>query len=189
MSIHEIKDSIYIIKDLVHPNKCNEIVTFIKENKTLHDYIEVNVTKKNNVECNFIQMSEHMDNKYIASLDDYIKNKIGDILKLIVNENPMFPCTVLDNGYTLRQIHGGTVRHIDGILDNTSSNKPRLLSIIINLNDEYEGGEFHFLKQDVKIKLKKGEGICFPPYWTHPHEVSSVSFGEYRYTINTWILQ
>jgi glutaredoxin-related protein len=192
MSIHEIKDNIYIIKDLFQPNKCNEIVTFIKENKTLHEYIEVNVTKKNNVECNFIQMREHMTNKYIALLDDYIKNKIGDIINLIVNENSMFPCTVSDNGYTLRQIHGGTVLHIDGIIDNPKSNitiKPRLLSIIINLNDDYEGGEFNFPKQDVKIKLKKGEAICFPPYWTHPHEVSSVSFGEYRYTINTWILQ
>lgn len=190
MSIHEIKDSIYIIKDLFipDPGKCDEIVTFIKENKPLHQYIEVN-PYKNNVECSFIRINDNNTNEYLSTLDEYIKNKVGEIIKLIVSENPFFPRNVFDNGYDLRQIHGGTVVHIDGILDNSNAKKPRLLSIIINLNDEYEGGEFHFPKQDVKIRLKKGEAICFPPYWTHPHEVSSVSFGEYRYTINTWILQ
>ncbi len=189
MSIHEIKDSIYIIKDLFQPNKCNEIVTFIKENKHIHQYIETNPTKENNVECSFIQINDNIENEYLAILDEYIKNKVGDIVKLIVSKNPFFPHNVFDNGYTLRQIHGGTVIHIDGIIENNSTRNPRLLSIIINLNDEYDGGEVHFPKQDVKIRLKKGEAICFPPYWTHPHEVSSVSFGEYRYTINTWILE
>ena len=192
MSIHEIKDSIYIIKDLFlpEPGKCDEIVAFIKENKTLRQYIEVSPVKKNNVECSFIRINDNTDNEYLTTLDEYIKNKIGDIVKLIVNQNPLFPHNVFDNGYTLRQIHGGTVIHIDGIIENANStSNPRLLSIIINLNEDYDGGEFHFPKQDVKIRLKKGEAICFPPYWTHPHEVSSVSFGEYRYTINTWILQ
>jgi 2OG-Fe(II) oxygenase superfamily len=192
MSIHEMKDSIYIIKDvfLSEHGKCDEIVTFIKENIYLHQYIEVNPLKKNNVECTFIRINDNTDNEYIARLDDYIKNKIGDIIKLVISQNPFFPHNVFDNGYTLRQIHGGTIIHVDGIIENSNStSNPRLLSIIINLNDDYEGGEFHFPKQDIKIRLKKGEAICFPPYWTHPHEVSSVSFGEYRYTINTWILQ
>ena len=192
MSIHEIKDSIYIIKDLFlpEPGKCDEIVTFINENKTLRQYIEVNPLKKNNVECTFIRINDNINNEYLTTLDEYIKNKIGDIVKLVVSQNPLFPHNVFDNGYTLRQIHGGTVIHIDGIVENSNStSNPRLLSIIINLNEDYDGGEFHFPKQDVKITLKKGEAICFPPYWTHPHEVSSVSFGEYRYTINTWILQ
>lgn len=192
MSISEIKESIYIIKDIFISDKCDEIVTFIKENNAIHQYTEVNKIKQNNVECTFIQISNNIQNEYLSTLDHYIKNKIGDIIKLIIRENPLFPNNVLDDGYTLRQIHGGTFLHTDGIFGGSNSsfaNKPRLLSIIINLNDNYDGGEFHFPKQDVKIILKKGEAICFPPYWTHPHRVSSVSFGEYRYTINTWIMQ
>ena len=192
MSISEIKDSIYIIKNIIDFDKCKEIVEFITENKTLHHYVEVNPLKRNNVECSFININENMTNEYVISLDGYIKNKIGDIMKLIVTENLMFPNNVFDNGYTLRQIHGGTRIHIDGMFEISgvkSNNHPRLLSIIINLNEDYDGGEFNFPKQNVKIKLKKGEAVCFPPYWTHPHEVSSVSFGEYRYTINTWILE
>ena len=139
MSIHEIKDSIYIIKDLFlpEPGKCDEIVTFINENKTLRQYIEVNPLKKNNVECTFIRINDNINNEYLTTLDEYIKNKIGDIVKLVVSQNPLFPHNVFDNGYTLRQIHGGTVIHIDGIVENSNStSNPRLLSIIINLNED-----------------------------------------------------
>ena len=54
MSISEIKDSIYIIKNIIDFDKCKEIVEFITENKTLHHYVEVNPLKRNNVECSFL---------------------------------------------------------------------------------------------------------------------------------------
>ena len=60
MSISEIKDSIYIIKNIIDYDKCKQIVNFITENKTLHQYIEVNSLKKNNVECSFINMNDNM---------------------------------------------------------------------------------------------------------------------------------
>jgi hypothetical protein len=188
MSIIELKDNIYIIKDVFENTKCNEIVTFIKENNTLHKYIEVDIKYSNNVECTFINMNEHMSNEYILELDKVIKDKVLDIIKLVISKNEWFKKNVCDNGYTLRQIHGGTVMHTDGIFDKKFP-RPRLLSIIINLNEDYDGGEFHFPKQDVKVKLKIGDAICFPPYWTHPHKVSPVLSGQYRYTINTWILE
>lgn len=197
MSIIELKDNIYLIKNVFDSDKCNEIVTFIKENKSLHKYNKVD--NKNNVECTFININDNKTNNYILLLDDFIKNKIVDILKLVISKNIFFKSNVFDNGYTLRQIQGGTGLHTDGIFDRCieqqpyshSRPRPRILSIIINLNDDYDDntGEFNFPKQNVKIKLKMGEIICFPPYWTHPHEVSSVVSGQCRYTINTWILE
>jgi hypothetical protein len=191
MSIVELKDNIYIVNGVFENEKCNEIATFIKENKTLHKYIEVDKKYGNNVECTFININDNkISNKYILELDEVIKNKVFDIIKLVISKNDLFKNNVCDNGYTLRQIHGGTVIHTDGILQNYKGcTRPRLLTIIINLNEDYDGGEFHFPKQDVKVKLKMGDAICFPPYWTHPHEVSPVLSGQYRYTINTWILE
>ena len=63
------------------------------------------------------------------------------------------------------------------------------MSVIIALNDDYDGGEFYFPIQDYKIKLKKGDIILFPPYWTHPHKVYSPLNRTYRYTINSWLYQ
>ena len=73
--------------------------------------------------------------------------------------------------------------------DLISIHKIRKLSVIICLNDDYDGSEFYFPAQDYKIKLKKGEAIAFPPYWTHPHEVSAPENGTFRYTINTWLYE
>ena len=63
------------------------------------------------------------------------------------------------------------------------------MSIIIALNDDYEGGIFHFPYQDFNVKLKKGQLIAFPPYWTHLHGVESPANGTFRYTINTWLYE
>jgi predicted 2-oxoglutarate/Fe(II)-dependent dioxygenase YbiX len=188
MELNEIGNNIFLIKDAINIEKCKEIINFIKNNKNIHEYKPVDTESYNNVECSFIYINNNRNNTYLLELDNYIQNKIGDILTLIKNNNKEFPNKILDNGYTLREIHGGTRLHIDGIFDNIKKN-PRLLSIIINLNDDYDGGEFHFPKQNLKVNLNVGEAICFPPYWTHPHEVTSVMFGQYRYTINTWLLE
>jgi hypothetical protein len=37
-----------------------------------------------------------MTNEYLIKLDVYIKNKIGDIINIIVKENPIFPTKVFD---------------------------------------------------------------------------------------------
>ena len=89
MSILELKDNIYIVKNVFEPGKCNEIITFIKENKVLHKYNEV-IQNINNVECTFININENITNKYLLELDEFIKNKIPDILKLIISKNFFF---------------------------------------------------------------------------------------------------
>ena len=65
----------------------------------------------------------------------------------------------------------------------------RKLSIIVGLNSNFEGGEFYFPLQDFKTHVKKGQAICFPPYFTHPHRVQEPTEGTYRYTINTWLVE
>jgi predicted 2-oxoglutarate/Fe(II)-dependent dioxygenase YbiX len=189
MELNEIGNNIFLIKNAINTEKCKEIVNFIKNNKNIQEYRPVDMKTYNNVECSFIYINNNKNNTYLLELDNYIQNIIGDILSVIKINNKEIPNNLADNGYVLRQIHGGTRLHTDGIFEKNNNNNPRILSIIINLNDEYDGGEFHFPKQDLKVILNVGEAICFPPYWTHPHEVTSVMFGQYRYTINTWLLE
>ena len=63
----------------------------------------------------------------------------------------------------------------------------RNMSIIIALNEDYDGGELCFPEQDFTIKLRKGQAVAFPPYWTHPHYTNELKNNTYRYTINTWL--
>jgi hypothetical protein len=123
-------------------------------------------------------------------IDNFIFKSIGKILKEMINIRPQFK-GVKDSGYTLRRIFGCTKAHADGIHSKTENmqHHVRCLSLIIVLNDDYDGGIFNFPNQGLKLKVKKGEAIMFPPYWTHPHSVTSVGEGQARYTINTWILE
>jgi len=90
----------------------------------------------------------------------------------------------------LRKIDGATKSHADGVINTpkvvSTTNNVRIFSVIIALNSDYEGGELCFPKQDISIKLKVGEAVIFPPYWTHPHHTNALN-GTFRYTINTWL--
>ena len=57
------------------------------------------------------------------------------------------------------------------------------MSLTINLNDDYEGGEFRFFGGQVKVNLSAGEAI---PLWIHGTE--PVTKGA-RYTINCFLRQ
>jgi predicted small secreted protein len=130
---------------------------------------------------------------------NYRKYKaVSDIMKEI-NNKIVFET---NSGYCLRKIYGKTRNHVDNITEVYNSgitfiknNKMgdykmiRDASIIFTLNDDYEGGEFKFTYHDIKVKLKKGSVIIFPPFWTHPHETEELINDTYRYTINTWSCQ
>jgi hypothetical protein len=59
------------------------------------------------------------------------------------------------------------------------------MSVLIYLNDSYEGGEIVFPKQDLKIKPKSGMLIAFPGNSMYPHLVEPC-YGDLRYTISLW---
>ena len=68
---------------------------------------------------------------------------------------------------------------------------PRQVSIIINLNDNFEGGEVFFWDQKQKniikeIKPFKNSVTFFPSNFLYPHSVEPVKKGV-RYSIVSWL--
>ena len=74
-----------------------------------------------------------------------------------------------DSAYQFCKVFGETRLHYHEIKGSYKDNNEIFLSVIICLNDDYEGGEICFPVQDRIIKMKKGDILAFPPYWTHPH--------------------
>ena len=70
------------------------------------------------------------------------------------------------------------------------STSPRHLSIIINLNDDYEGGDLIFTDQSEKeikrLKLGKGSLVFFPSNFMYPHSIQPITKGT-RYSIVAWL--
>lgn len=67
---------------------------------------------------------------------------------------------------------------------------PRILSVIMNLNDEYTGGELIFSdqknKEIKKFKLQEGSIVFFPSNFLYPHGIQPITKGK-RYSIVAWL--
>jgi len=83
-------------------------------------------------------------------------------------------------------------RHVDNLLlasrfmELEQGIPTRDVSIVGYLNDDFEGGETLFDRQNVKVKPKSGSAVVFPAYYTHPHQALPVTRGR-KYVFTTWL--
>lgn len=61
----------------------------------------------------------------------------------------------------------------------------RVLSVLLYLNDDYEGGEIEFRHSGIKFKPKAGSVLFFPSNFLYVHEVYPVTKGP-RYALPNW---
>ena len=184
--------NVFTVSDVFTATQCDKIVKYIQKNSALWQERDVGYASGNNVECKLLTLKDLIPRGIPGAkeIDDLIFERVGAVLNAFRAFRPEFK-GIHDDGYTLRKIYGGTKRHVDGVHSKTGgfTKFVRALSFIAVLNDDYDGGIFNFHAQNLKIKVKKGEVVLFPPYWTHPHSVTSVGEGQARYTINTWIME
>ena len=63
--------------------------------------------------------------------------------------------------------------------------KPRLLTISVALNDDFEGGEWAWFDRELVKKVMGGDAVMFPSNFMFPHEILPVTKGT-RYSLITW---
>jgi hypothetical protein len=172
-------NQIFVYDNIISDQNCDIIVKYINDQKLIEE-------KENWLETNVkAEMVSHKQ-KLSSNLIDFVADTISE-----VSNDMMLKYGIVIHGYeyfTLRKIYGPTVYHEDGNFGlNYKMGGSRVLAIIIALNGDYDGGELVFPCQNFTIKLKKGQCVLFPPYWTHPHYTNNLKNGTYRYTINTWL--
>ena len=182
---------IYVLDDIISDELCETLKIIIDNTKGTG---KNNYSEKNNVKCKSVCLKHFENTEFAYIIDNKVKNVIGDIIRQLYRLNKRLHPINGDSGYDYRKIHGPTRLHTDSIFPDILTEKTvhvsklRKASLIIALNGDYEGGEFYFPDQDIKVKLKKGQAIAFPPFWTHPHSTGELN-GTFRYTINTWLLE
>jgi len=117
---------------------------------------------------------------------NYIKHEVERLLIYYTSKFPLLKTKKIDQIDLLKYSPGGKYTvHVD---DHTHS--PRSLSIIININDDYVGGELIFTDQkynEIKsFDLKKGSIVFFPSNFMYPHAIKSIKKGK-RYSIVLWL--
>ena len=192
INIYSLRHSnnIYLFSNVFSEDICNKLIDYTNKNAKYHLKLGV----RQNIQGYEGEVEEN------DTFFEHISSKLVDIGKFLARKY----CITFgsyNNNYNhekinIRKIYGPTQIHMDGPINNTSGGdvkkmvsveQIRSISVIIALNGDYDGGEIVFPCQNFKTKLKQGEAIVFPPYWTHPHYTEELKNNTFRYTINTWL--
>ena len=177
-------EAVVEIKNVIGAEFTNKIISLIKKraDKNLlvaQDKLNTDIRNVKGYQLNF----KTPTNLFYWN---YIKHEITRMYGFYKAKFPMMASNKINQIDLLKYNSGGKYNvHTDHY-----TNSPRHLSIIINLNEEYEGGDLIFTDQkkvEVKrIKLGKGSIVFFPSNFMYPHSIEPITKGV-RYSIVSWL--
>ena len=188
-SRYTLDEYVVVLNKFVPDELCDRI---IKEYHNDEDWSSAQTgsgLSENIRNCSVLNISER--GTIDANLD--VRQQIDEelyewVAKVLQEYELRFPHLLLeikeDSGYELLRYKEGQyyTEHTDHFKE-----QPRTLSVSINLNDDYDGGEFAFFNREIIAKNPKGSVIVFPSNFMYPHEVMPVTKGT-RYSIITWLV-
>ena len=190
---HKITDLKFHLKSLINQEACSELINFFEENKHMtmtessYKYPEGEMQEDN---CNFLNIS------LLRGRPEFIEpyQKILKYLRIVLKQYEIYVreklCPTYQNTFMTYTNNIRIIKYEVGqqIKDHSDVGANIRGSLTINLNDDYEGGEFRFFGGKLKLSLSAGEAMLFPaePVWIHGTE--PVTKGS-RYTINCFLRQ
>ena len=174
-----------VFDDIISEELCDQIVDTFKN----YDLPLALTGKDGLVDLNSRNCYAFNDFTRVAEIDENTKKYFDEelykgIAKVIREYTKLYPSlnVDIDTGYNLLMYKEGQyyIQHVDNF-----TSQQRSLSCSIQLNDDYEGGEFALFDRGMLIRAKKGSAIVFPSNFMFPHEILPVQKGT-RYSIITW---
>jgi predicted 2-oxoglutarate/Fe(II)-dependent dioxygenase YbiX len=124
------------------------------------------------------QIHSHLYQSIHQIHEEHLKPIYNSTLKTI--EGPQFLRYDLDDHY---DVHNDSESYINNKLTRVVE---RDISILLYLNDDYEGGQIEFTQLQLTLKPKAGMLLAFPSYSEFEHKVHPVTKGT-RYSLVSWI--
>ena len=189
---HKISDLKYRINGLVPKNLCQKLIETFEKYSELsgpeqsYKYKDKKI-KVDNFNClnlsritnpnKDIKEALHISKMYLSIM---ITNYVLYIQKNI--------CPTFDNTSISKTDNIRIMRYKKGecIEDHTDVGGNIRASCTLNLNEDYEGGEFRFFNGQVKESFKTGDGMLFPAELIWIHGTEPVTKGV-RYSINCFL--
>jgi len=136
-------------------------------------------------------------NHYIQNASPDLQGMLTPIISQVLNDyssKNKFSCKKIDsitskfsnivfNRYSPGQMLDQHQDHINALFDGREKGIP-ILSLILNLNDDYDGGDLFFW-DDYVVPLGKGDVVVFPSLFLYPHGIMEVKSGK-RYSAVSW---
>lgn len=187
-SSRTLKDFIKVFNNAVDPEFCDFLLEEYADDEWTHT-LTGSGHDPNSRNCSVIPISHQ---EFISKnpekrqeIDEYLFEVIHNSLQEYAKHFPETDLEIQeDSGYELLRYDEGQfyVQHTDSF-----KTSPRALTVIISINDDYEGGEFCFFDRELSYKLNKGSILMFPSNFMYPHEITKVTKGV-RYSIITWLV-
>tara|TARA_R100001198_G_C5227829_1_gene207955 strand:- start:1279 stop:1869 length:591 start_codon:yes stop_codon:yes gene_type:complete len=192
---HKISDLKYRINGLVPKDVCQRIINIFEK------YPELNgpensykfKTKKielDNFKCLDLSRIQNPNEDILYALSEakkYMSIMIANYVLHIKSKkiSPNFDDSLINSSQNIRILKYGVGQCIK---DHSDVAPGIRASCTLNLNENYEGGEFRFFDGQIKECFKTGDGMLFPaePVWIHGTE--PVIKGT-RYSINCFLHQ
>ena len=171
------------IKKVIDPWFIKKIISFIDYKATKNLSVKGGLdTNIRNVKGYSLNLDTPTNNFYW----NFIKAEINRLYVFYKAKFPLMMSEKINQIDILKYSPGGKYEiHTDHYTTN-----PRHLSIIMNLNDDYEGGDLIFTDQQKneikKFNLGKGSIIFFPSNFIYPHGITPIKKGT-RYSIVAWL--
>jgi len=176
-------EAIITLNNTVSEDFCKKIIKFSEKN--CNEYLHIGTEKIYNKEIRNV-LGYYLDSKKDEFIFKEIQKEIEKTCKLYEAKFPHLTLSKINQIDLLKYEEGGKFDcHVD-----TSTDPTRILSVIFNLNKDYEGGDLVFEDQKnniiKQIKLQTGSVVFFPSNFMYSHGVTPVTKGT-RYSIVAWL--
>lgn len=192
---HKISDLNYRINSLVPKDVCQKIIKIFEKypELTLTEGSYKYKTKKHetdNFKCLNLSIIQNPNEDILYALNEakkYISIMIANYVLHIKSKkiSPTFSDKLISSSSNIRILKYNVGQCIK---DHTDVGGTIRASCTLNLNEDYDGGEFRFFDGQIKEIFKTGDAMLFPaePIWIHGTE--PITKGT-RYSINCFLQQ
>jgi len=189
---YKISDLKFRIDKLVPVDVCKYFIDFY-ENNTKHATAEQSYKFQSkqkswdNYRCINLTTLSEKDKTFVKPLDlakRYISLMITNYSMYIQREVcSTYDMNLISNSYNIRILKYEKGQSIKDHVDVAGTIRA---SCTLNLNEDYEGGEFRFFNGKEKLTFKTGDALIFPtePIWIHGTEPITKGV---RYSINCFL--
>ena len=189
LSQKSLKDFIMVKEEFVDPDFCDQILDEYANSELWEKTYTGGGLDEDARRCQVITISDQRcineNEEYRREIDDKMYKIIKDIIVEYEKEHPEFDLEISeDSGYELLRYEVGDfyIEHSDSFKE-----QPRALTIIIAMNNAYDGGEIAMFQRELIHELDVGDVLVFPSNFMYPHEILPVTDGT-RYSMITWVV-
>jgi len=184
-----MEDYVKVYKKLLKPNFCESLVNEIKKYPSVLNFDGPlsDLLRKGSFLNTFLS-----NNEFTKTIEGIIESTIDVIVKQYTKDvRPLYYAYGDEfKHYTYHILKYSPEDYFKIHHDHYAEtlNYSRLLSVVIYLNEDYEGGELEFpsVGIDKEYTFKTGDAIVFPSHWMFYHGVKPITSGE-RYAIVIWV--